>query len=389
MAPRNVDKETANNVLRESLGFTGDDLGMDRDDPFADLDLGTDDDDLPGDRIEDDNEPLDRDNLPGSDRQEPGDDQQRQQPPKKDEKKPDDLSVTHTPKDEFDHGKPKFDKAGNILGSKGQIIANKGREARMYQTLHTTKERLNSTIQNANTQIQAERGKLEKAVEIGIQVAQQLSAIREVGQLHTKAGLDDNDLRQAIEFASAFKKDQLGGLKMILTRAAANGIDLTQLGLQPGGFDTKSLLDMVREEINKVAAPIQQRTQNETTQQQQQRANDEAVQAATLELNQFLTAEPDAREYLPVIQEVMKQPFGAKMSLGEIWTRIQLNLLRNARENPGGQQQRSPNRQQQPRLPNGQGNPPDSGGGRVDLNELAPVTDSYEDILRGVLKAVG
>ena len=225
-----------------------------------------------------------------------------------------------------------------------------------------------------------------------MQLNSQLTAMREIGQLHTKAGLNETDLREAIEFASAFKKDQLGGLKLILTKAAASGIDLTQLGLQPGGFDSKALLDMVRAEIGKVAAPIQERQQQETATQAQQRERTAAVEAATVELNQFLTDEPDAKQYLPVIQEVLKQPFAAKMSLGEVWTRIQLNLLRNQQQQqqPGNRQQRSPNRRQQPRLPNGNGNPPNNPGGRAALeDDIAPVNMSYEDILRGVLTATG
>lgn len=391
MAPRNVNQDTANQVIQDSFGLSADDLGMDREDALAGLEIDEDSNITDGDA---DDVSLDGDNLPGA-----GDTNlevppQQRQPQEKTPKEPklDDLSVSHTPpKSEFDQGKPKFDKRGNILGSDGKVIATAGREARMYTTLHSTREKLASTIQQANSAIQATNDKLNQAVDIGIKVANQLSAMRDVGQLHTKAGLNDDDLRQAIEFASAFKKDQLGGLKMILTRAAASGIDLTQLGLQPGGFDTAALMNLVREEIGKVTAPIQQRTASETATQQQQRERDDAVKAATVELNELLTAEPEARKYLPVIQEVMKQPFATKWSLNEVWLRVKLNLLQNQQQ-PGGQQQDDQQRlrnRQQPRLPNGRGTPPDTGGGRVQQDELAPVDQSYEDILRGVLKAVG
>lgn len=390
MAPRNVDRDTANAVLQDTLGISGDDIGMDREDSLADLNFGDDGEEIEGDIEGDDDTNLDADSLPGARNQEEPTPRQVAKP--KPTEKPDDLSVSHTPKDEFDHGKPKFDKHGNILGSKGQIIATKGREARMYQSLHKTREDLNNFRTQANNAISSERAKVQQAVDIGMDLNRQLQALREVGQLHTKAGLNDEDLRNAIEFASAFKKNNIEGLKMILTRAATSGIDLTQLGLQPGGFDSKALLDMIRAEIGKVAQPITERQQQESAAQAQQREREEAVNQATQELNQFLTDEPDARAYLPVIQEVLKQPFAAKMSLGEVWTRIQLNLLRQQQNPDGGrqqQQQRSPNRPQQPRLPNGNGRPPNAPNGQEVEEELAPVNMSYEDILRGVLRATG
>lgn len=393
MAERKVDQQTANDIMQDSFGLSADDLGMNREDSLADLDLG--DEGLEGD--EGDN--LDADNLPGNQQDEQDDQQQqrqpqqREQPQKPGDKKPDDLSVTHTPpKDEFDHGKPKFDKKGNVLGSKGQIIATAGREARMYTSLHAAKEKNTALVTQANSIIQDRDAKLQKAVDIGISVAQKLTAMTEIGQLHTKAGLNDQDLRMAVEFASAFKQNPIEGLKKILTRAAADGIDLTTLGLQPGGFDSKSLLDLVRAEINNVTQPIRQRTEQETVQQQQQRVRDEAVTQASTALNQFLTANSDARQYLPIFEEVYKNPQFQNMSLGEVWARIQLNLLKNEQagnRNPQNrQQQRSPNRQQ-PRVPTGRGNPPDSGGGRITNDELAPVSTSYEDILRGVLTTAG
>ena len=169
MAPRNMNRETANEVLQDSLGISGDDLGMDRENALEGLNFDDDGESLP----DDDDDDLDPDNLPGNNREieEP----ELRTPIKKEAKeKPDDLSVTHTPKDEFDHGKPKFDKKGNILGSKGQIIAYAGREARMYQQLHGVGQQVNDITQRANTAIQAERGKVQQAVRYRYAVEQSI-----------------------------------------------------------------------------------------------------------------------------------------------------------------------------------------------------------------------
>lgn len=383
MAPRDVNQNVAENVVRDSLGLSGDDLGMDRDDPFVDLDLG---DDEPGD---DDDDTLQLD-QPGDDnvfevyQNEPQPQRQQQQQPRP---KPDDLRVSHTDEFKLD-GKPNYDKKGNILGKDGKVIATAGREARMFTSLHQARERVSTVQREANTQVTAMRTNLEKAVQIGTTLAQRLTAIQEVGQAHTRLGLNDTELQQALELAAAFKKSPTEAIKTILTRASASGIDLTTLGLQPGGFDPSSLLALVREEINKGVKPVVDRSNQETAQQQVERERNEAVQASTQELEQFFVVNPDAKPFLPAFQKIYEQPQFANMSLGEVWARIQLNLLRRQQENPGDQPRRSPNSQQrQPRrMPNGRGSPPDQGRDRVQVDsELAPVSDSYEDIARHVM----
>lgn len=395
MAKGPVNQQVANQVLEDSLGMSMDDLGADRENAFddpsddndADLDDGSDNDEHDaGD---------DNTNVRGQDDGDDlGDGSERQpvrQPAPKDGKKPqaDDLSVTHTPKDEFDHGKPKFDKQGNIIGSNGRVIATRGREARMYQTLHKTRENLNNTVTQANTIIHQTQTKLQKAVDIGTQAVQQLNALREVGQLHTQAGLNDTEFRDAIDLAAAFKKDKVGAIKTILTRAAASGIDLTSLGLQPGGFDAKSFMDMVRSEIGQVAKPINERNAQETARQQQEREQQQQVDNAVTELNQFVIDNSEAKPFVEngtFARVLTKFP---NMSLGEIWARLQLNLLRRSQEGDGDQQ-RLQNRQRVPRLPSGRGNP--GGGGDRDVldeNAPAPVEQSYEEIARDVMKKFG
>lgn len=391
MAKGPVNQQVANQVLEDSLGMTMDDLGADRENAFddqsdddANLDGGDDNDEQ--DAGDDDTNVRGQDD--GDDLGDGGERQPVRQPAPKDGKTPkaDDLSVTHTPKDEFDHGKPKFDKNGNIIGSNGRVIATRGREARMYQTLHKTRENLNNTVTQANTVIHQTQQKLQKAVDIGTQAVQQLNALREVGQLHVQAGLNDVEFRDAIDLAAAFKKDKVGAIKTILTRAAASGIDLTSLGLQPGGFDAKSFMDLIRTEIGTVVKPIQDRNAQETVQQQQAREQQQQVDSAVTELNQFVVDNPEAKDYVAngtFARVLTKFP---NMSLGEIWSRLQLNLLRRANEE-NGNGQRLQNRQRVPRLPSGRGNP--GGGGDRDVlddNAPAPVDQSYEQIAKDVMK---
>jgi chromosome segregation ATPase len=250
---------------------------------------------------------------------------------------------------------------------------------------HKTRQQLAQTTEQANTAINDLRGRLNQAVDIGMQLSARNKAIQEAGNLATQHGLNDSEHLQAVQLARQAKSDPVGALKSLLTRAHAAGIDLTSLGLQPGGFDTKSLMDMVRAEIANGTAPIRERVNQESQRETQQREAAQAQESVKQELNSFLTQNPAARQWLPAFKEIYSRPELAKMSLGEVWSRLQLNLLqRGIDPNNPQKQQRSPNPPQR-RLPNGRGNPPGGGRERAQPLDLAPVSTSYEDIVKGVL----
>ena len=390
MARQPVDRQTAASVVQDSLGLSADDLGMDREDPFEGLNFDDEGHETEGD----DNDELDAgDDDTGVDELDarPQRRQQEEEPRQPRQRQDQDyLSVTHTPKpDEFDIKKVKYDGKGNILSADGKtVVAKAGREARMFTSLHKTRDRLNTVQQRANGEITRLDTNLKKAVEIGTGLAQQLTTLREAGTAHTRAGISDHEHQQALELASMWKRSPIDAVKTMLTRAAASGIDLTTLGLQPGGFDTKALLDLVRSELGTATKPIQDRNQAETAAQQVERQTREAGETATRELNQFLIQNPDAQRYLPVFERIYSRPEYQNMTLNEVWLRIQLNLARQSRE--PRDQNRDPNAQrlrnrQQPRLPNGRQNPPDGRRGRQQSDDIAPVSESYESIARSVL----
>ena len=133
--------------------------------------------------------------------------------------------------------------------------------------------------------------------------------------------------------------------------------------------------------------PLRERQQQETAQQQREREAREEREATTRELNTFLGANPEAKKFLPAFQKVYENPAFQHMSLGEVWSRIQLNLLRRGIDpNLPQQQQRPANQQQsrqQPRMPNGRQRQPQ---GRPQASTMAPVSTSYEDIVRDLTK---
>jgi hypothetical protein len=264
-------------------------------------------------------------------------------------------------------------------------------EARLYVDNHKLRGQVEQVQVQSQRAVRDVQTRLEKAVQIGTEVLNRYNALREAGNVMTRYGLTEVEINQAAEMAQMAKTNPIGALKSLLTRAAANGIDLTQLGLQPGSVDSKSLLDLVRQEIGNVVKPIQQRTEQETAQARQARETEEARQSVQKELSDFLQDNPSARHYLPVFHQIYANPALQHMSLGEVWSRLQLNLMQKGID-PHNPQQWSPNPdggQRQRRLPNGRGNPPGGEGGREVPLEMAPVTESYEDIVRSVLSRQG
>jgi hypothetical protein len=203
-----------------------------------------------------------------------------------------------------------------------------------------------------------------------------------------------------IEAGQLFKQaqvDPIGVLKNLLTRASLSGIDISQLGVPGGSFDPKGIADLVRREIQQNIAPVQQYA---TTQQQRQQENEtqsQYLRQAETQVNSFFGQTPEAVPYMHIFHAVLQQPQFQNMSLGAIWDKVQLHLMRNGvdpRRAPSrSQRQRlsgQPPAQQQRSLPNGQGMAP-SGGDRMRQGNAGPANPSmsYDAIIREVLGSNG
>lgn len=404
MAPRN--QNVVNEVVSESLGLDMNDLGANSlEDMEALANEGEgDDDDLTDDDI---------------DLNEPNDDSIIQ------DEEDDGLSVTHTRQNQNQNRqqqrpnqnqnrqqqqprnwnqsqfKTTMDKKGNILGPDGKVVAFAGREARLYNSHHQLRGDF-TTLQNTAQNTQRDlTNRLNKAIEIGHQAVQRAAAVQGQNNFTTEYGLNETQIRESLAITKQSLTDPVGAIKTLLTRATARGIDLTTLGLQPGGFDTKSLLDLIREEIKNGTKPVLDFNQRTQQTDQQRREQQTAENDARAELNTFVSRNPGSENYMHVFAQVYANPDPEinRMSLGEVWSKLQLNLMQRGidPQAPPSQGQRSPNGQQQqqqrrPRLPNGRSNPSGGGnGGRQEApsNELAPVDMSYEKILAGVMKDLG
>jgi hypothetical protein len=122
--------------------------------------------------------------------------------------------------------------------------------------------------------------------------------------------------------------------------------------------------------------PLKERTEAERRQTAENQQLERRRGEINTEIEGFFNQNPDAREYIPVFTQTLQQFPG--MTLGEVWARIQLHFAQNPQSRR--QSQNSPRRS----LPSGRGAPANGGAG-----DMAPVTDSYETIIRDALDKVG
>lgn len=367
----NVNQQAANEVVRESLGLTADDLGINpADDAFTNDDDGL-EDNLDDQHVDQLNNDVNDDFGQQPQHQIQEDDLLERSVPQPAPQPQTALSKK---------AEVVADRKGNLIDRKtGQIVARAGSEARMYQKLHRTTQAF-AGLQAQHDDVVS---RLNRAVELGTGLFDKLKALQaeQTEVSPQRYGLSNTEAIEALNFAKEAKVNPVETIKKLLTRAASSGIDLTSIGLSGGNFDPKSLMDIIRGEINTAMNPLKERSQRETQQEQQQREATERKNETERELKTFLTENPEAREYLPVFQRIYSNPQLQNMSLNEVWARLQLNLLRRQQQQPPSNQRPANQRRQQRPLPKGRNAPP----GRGRETEMASVDTSYEDIIRGII----
>lgn len=386
------DEKVAMDTIKDSLGMTDEELAPqstgDDDLPSDDGDLG---DDLPSDDLDSNSR------LNGHDQEFEHEIQrqpQQRQPQQRQPKQPQDplraQSMQFDPRADF-----RRDQKGNLVDPRtGEIIARAGSEARIYQRIH---KQATDYIRGANQRIQGhlsqQREQLNRAVEIGLDFEKQLGAANAQLAKMNAFELGHEQLIEAAQYYKQAQSDPVGVLKSLLTRAALSGIDIQQLGFDGQNLDTKSVLDMVRQEIAKGVKPVQdyaaQRTQERESQQVEQRYLDEAK----TQVESFFKSTPAAVPFMNVFQAVLQQPQFQTMSLSAIWDKVQLHLMRRGidpfRPQQQQRQQRQDTRDNRPSrsLPHGQGMAPGGNdrGGRQQNAGVAHPSKSYDAIIREIL----
>lgn len=297
--------------------------------------------------------------------------------------------VSHTEQQPSPLPKLTKDKRGNLVDAKGKIVARAGAEARFYYTAHKARNELTQVRTAATAQVRDVASRLERAVAIGTEVATELEKVRGEQKFIADLQLNSDEAREAASLYAEGKKDPVSVIRKLLTRAAARGIDITQLGVQGTGLDAKALLEMVQGELAKGLNPLREREAAETRQRQTEEQQTKARDKVTAEVSTFFQTTPKAVAFMKVFEDVMANPANAGMTLNHIWDKIQLNLLNTGKTVDGviaelrrGKQRGAPDNRRS--IPRGRGQPQYSGNEGDD--SMAPISASFDDILKGVLK---
>jgi hypothetical protein len=369
-------------LVADSLGLSANDLGMDpADDTLPDLDDGGDDDG--GGEIGDDQ--SQRRGL--EDRQPDQRGRQQQQQQQRDQRRqPDDLRVSHTRPQQLPRtAQVRPDQAGNLVDSQGNIVARAGGEARVYQrAFGEARSQYEQQVTQSRQQLEDLNGQFQQSIRIGEQLLQAYNEYKARDEAVSRLGIPPEEQLRAFNLYNSMKSDATGTIKTLIARAAARGVDvMKELGGQAGntGVDPKVLIDLVREEIGKVTAPVKERTEQERRVAEQNERTQAAVQRTRQETQRFFQRNPDAVQYANVMSQMLRDPDPEihGMSLGEMWARIQLNLRANS---GNGSNQNSQQRRQ---MPNGRSSVMGNGGGSRGQDDMAPVSEDYGNIIDAVL----
>ena len=370
MVNKIVDNAAAQDMVFRSLGIKEGELDKSQNDSFGpdDLEEGTEQgegDESPDEGFED--ETLDE----GVDGEDEGDgdedplfsreaDEHREER-RQEEREP--SRVSHT------DGRLTYDRAGNVVDSKGKVLAKAGTERRLFETAHNTRiEVAREKVRN-----QSLESRLRQAVDIGTEVARKLEAKLKEPNVGSQLGLTPSEQVEAMQLAALSKSSPIDAVKKVLTMATARGIDLTQLGLQ-GGIDAKSLMEMVSQTIDSKMTPLKERSEQERQQNERRAQESQVNERTTEEVRGFFADNPEALPYVKHFEAAYNMPLFQKMSLGEIWARMQLQMARIRQNNP---------RRQARSRPNGRHN-----GVRAP-NAAADLDKDYGEILNEVLDKAG
>lgn len=368
----------------DNLGLTQDELGLV--DDSLDDDGGSDDTQQTHGRQQeqdDDDSEGGRDDRRGQPRHDDLDDlsdrrvsqtQQRRQPNQIPRRLPENAEV-------------KPDAQGNLRDANGKLVASAGREARYYQNaykatrdLGVTRGQLEQTVTKFNNLVTTARGLQAKVTKY--EAAD--SALK-------RFGFTPDQQLTAMQYYSDLQKDPKATIRSLLTKAAARGINLQELGLAAGqGVDPKDLMNLIKTELDERMQPLKDREVRDQQNQQRTDAQVRAANEARAEVETFFTTNPEAAKFEPVFANLLGDPRFQGMSLEHIWDKIQLNLAQNPdnraaydrwQNGRDGQRQRRPNSSRQRSIPSGFSRPGNAG----DTEGMAPVGTPYGDIVKAAL----
>ncbi len=379
-----VDSSAAESVVFDNLDISQDDLSNDIENADADLrDEGGSDD--YSDRSSSSRSRDDGDGAPSRQQRDPYPQervgsQQRQQ---RDPRQQDDLGRERRVSHSVPAGaEVQADQQGNLVAPDGTIVARAGREARLYQRA------ANEGVQRIQRVLEQEQYKLSKAQQehqtLNQRVTEYDSLLRtyeERDEAIKSLGLNPEHQVEAMRLFKQLTSDYPGTLKKLMTQAATRGVDVGGLAAQ--GIDPKALSEAISEKIEAMIKPIKERTESEQRREAEELEAAETQTQLEGEVKDFFMQNREAVPYMQTFLRVLEQPQYQNMTLGEIWARIQLSMARRGQNGQPVANGNGGNAGHRPGVPSSRSYP------QAGNTEMAPISQTYESILRDVLRESG
>lgn len=192
----------------------------------------------------------------------------------------------------------RYDQYGNVIDSRGNVVAPNGR----YRRLDEQNKRYKSILENTQQQL--------------VKARQDLAAANFLNGAPSKLGLSHDETAAALDMMHLFKTNPAQLIQVVLAESAARGVDLNKvLGQNISAVQTDAIKRMLDERL----APIDRaaKAQEETRR----------VEAATNErYNNFLGRYPDAAPHQDAIAELMRSQ---GLNETEAYFRVREFALRN------------------------------------------------------------
>lgn len=192
-------------------------------------------------------------------------------------------------------------KPGDLLGPNGEVIAKAGMERRIYEkAFNDAKARINPIFGQMNTELENLRG--------------QVKAFNDVASEAKDLGLSPTEQSIGFKLIAAYRKNPGATVNYLLTEAKANGHDI-KLG-DAAGIDTAAIMGMIKKEL----APF-------TSDRERVTLRTEAENAAVVEYNSFMEANPGAKTHETSIATLMQR--FPNLSLESAYLRLENWMLSN------------------------------------------------------------
>ena len=188
------------------------------------------------------------------------------------------------------------DKEGNLVLGDGTVIAAKGTARTYYENL----KREARAQRDAAEQAQVNTYKLGEKFKELYNRYNALSVSDEVKSISERTGMSSGEVKQAIDTMVLLREDPIKGLKKVLTQAAANGIDISSLGIGNGAIDLSAIKDMLTE------------SRQDTTVTKPVKTQEELQQEAVEQVQDFIKEHRDAEGNLTVTETEINAVAAAK-----------------------------------------------------------------------------